>query len=43
MKESSIVRARGRPRKTIDHTIKRDFEVHSVSLNLIHDMASCIV
>ena len=32
-----ITRGRGRPRKTIGETIKRDLNVNSLNINMIYD------
>lgn len=37
MDDSSIVRDRGRRRKTIGQIIKRDLDLNSLSLYMIHD------
>ena len=37
MEESQIKRGRGRPRKTIRETIKKDLEVNELDPNMVHD------
>jgi len=37
IEDSSIVRSRGRSKKTIGQTIKRLLEIYSLSLDQIHD------
>jgi len=37
MKESQVKRSRGRPRKTIRETIRKDLKVNELDPNLIYD------
>jgi len=37
IEESRVKRGRGKPRKTIRETIKNDFEVNELNLNLVYD------
>jgi len=37
MEESQVIRGRGRHRKTIRETIKKDLEVNELDPNLIYD------
>jgi len=37
MEDSQIARGRGRPRKTIRETIKKDLEVNELDPNLVYD------
>jgi len=37
MEESQVKRGRGRPRKTIRETIRKDLEVNELDLNLVYD------
>ena len=39
MKGSLVTRGRGRPRKTIGETVKRDLNVNDLSINMIYDRA----
>ena len=42
MKGSSIARGRERPRKIVGETIKRDFDVNSLNINMIYDKNTMI-
>lgn len=41
MKGSSIARGRGRPRKTIGDTIKKDLEGNELSIDMIFNRTLC--
>ena len=38
MEESHVKRGRGRPRKTIRETIRKDLEVNELEPNLVYDI-----
>ena len=42
MDGSPIIRGRGRPRKIINKTIKRDLDVNSLNINMIYDKNTMI-
>jgi len=37
MKDSQITRGRGRPRKTIRETIRKDLEINELDQNMVYD------
>ena len=39
MTGSTLPRGRGRPRKTIDETVKRDLHINGLNINMIYDRA----
>jgi hypothetical protein len=41
MEESQVKRGRGRPRKTIRETIRKDLEVNELDSNMVYDRTLC--
>jgi hypothetical protein len=41
MEDSQIIRGRGRPRKTIRETIKKDLETNELDRNMVCDRTLC--
>ena len=39
MESSSVARGRGRPRKTICETLKRELNINGLNINMIYDRA----
>ena len=39
MEGSIVTRCKGRPRKTISETVKRDLHVNGLNINMIYDRA----
>jgi len=37
MEDSQIIRGRGKPRKTIGETIKKDLEINELDRNMVYD------
>jgi len=42
MEGSQITRGRGRPRKTIRETIKKDLDVNELERNMVFDRTLCL-
>jgi hypothetical protein len=41
MEDSQITRGRGRPRKTIRETIRKDLEINELDANVVYDRTLC--